>query len=88
MLNANKPARFGAQNSLYFQKGHGHGFQNLFDRFFSPAPDAARIQELLRTEEHYHLLANHIHEVIFTMDMDFKYTYISPSVEHQRGFTV
>ena len=64
------------------------GIKKLFDRFLFPAPDAGRIQELLRTEELYHLLANHIHEVIFTMDMDFKYTYISPSVEHQRGFTV
>jgi|GEM_PF-2267899 len=64
------------------------GIKKLFDRFLSPAPDAGRIQELLHTEELYHLLANHIHEVIFTMDMNFHYTYLSPSIERQRGFTV
>jgi len=45
-------------------------------------------EEALRASEgHYRLLAEYISDVIFTMDMKLKYTYISPSIERLVGFT-
>ena len=35
----------------------------------------------------YRLLAANIDDVIFTMDSSLRHIYVSPSIEHQRGFT-
>ncbi len=43
---------------------------------------------LQQSEEKYKALAENISDVIWMMDMSMKYTYISPSIESQRGFTV
>lgn len=48
----------------------------------------AAAEELAISEERYRLLAEHASEVIWTMDLDGRFTYISPSVEKLRGFTV
>lgn len=37
-------------------------------------------------EQKYNLLANHVQDVIATLDLDLKYTYISPSAEYRWGF--
>ncbi|MBV1753053.1 MAG: transporter substrate-binding domain-containing protein, partial [Desulfarculus sp.] len=43
--------------------------------------------KLIESEERYRLLAEHASDVIWTIDKDFKLTYVSPSVEKLRGFT-
>jgi len=48
-------------------------------------------QQLLyaRSEEsRYRLLAENTRDVIWTMDLEFNYTYLSPSIEELRGYTV
>ncbi len=43
---------------------------------------------LIKSEEKYRLLAENVTDLIYTHDMDFNMTYISPSVKQLRGFTV
>ena len=44
--------------------------------------------ELLESEARYRLLAENAADVIWTMDLEGKFTYISPSVMQLRGFSV
>jgi PAS domain S-box-containing protein len=43
---------------------------------------------LLESESKYRLLAENSKDVIFILDLDLKYTYVSPSVKELRGFEV
>ncbi len=40
-----------------------------------------------RSEEHLRLVTESLNDVIWTMDLDLRYTYVSPSIERQRGYT-
>ena len=45
-------------------------------------------EELKESEKKYRLITEGIKDVIWVMDMDFKFKYISPSIKELRGFTV
>jgi diguanylate cyclase (GGDEF)-like protein/PAS domain S-box-containing protein len=45
-------------------------------------------RDLAASEERHRLLADHATDVIWTMTLDGRFTYVSPSVEKLRGFTV
>ncbi len=47
-----------------------------------------RKEEKEKAEAQYRLITENIEDVIWTMDMDMKFTYISPSIYQQRGYTV
>ncbi len=47
-----------------------------------------KISELEESEKRYRLLAENITDVIWMLDMDFNYLYMSPSIEHLCGYTV
>ncbi len=40
------------------------------------------------SERKYRMIAQNAVDIIFTMDMEFRFTYISPSVERMRGYSV
>jgi len=48
---------------------------------------AQTIKALAESEKQYRMLAENFSDVVWTMDMDFKYTYLSPSIKPLRGYT-
>lgn len=44
--------------------------------------------KLIESDKKFHILEKQIDDVIWTMDMNFRFTYLSPSVEKMHGFTV
>ena len=72
--------------------------RNYYENYYSPIKDAegtiigvsvfvVDITERKKAEELYQLLANHVDDFVWLMDLNLKITYQSPSVEKKRGFT-
>jgi PAS domain S-box-containing protein len=56
--------------------------------FLNDITERKRAEESLKESENkYRLLADNVNDVIFVLDMNLKYTYISPSVKIMRGYT-
>ena len=69
--------------------GRIHEVSQLADSLNRMATDLQRTMDELRASEaRYSLLANHAADVIWTMDLEGRFTYISPSVEALFGYTV
>ncbi|MGA9110929.1 MAG: PAS domain S-box protein [Smithella sp.] len=72
-----------AQGSIVMSKGKPVAIQVIA----RDITEHKRADELLKkSESKYRLLADNIHDVIFVMDMDLKYSYLSPSVKLLRGY--
>ncbi|MFZ1036448.1 MAG: PAS domain S-box protein, partial [Smithella sp.] len=58
-----------------------------FQVIYQDITDRKRAEETLKkSESKYRLLADNIHDVIFVMDMNLTYSYLSPSVKLLRGY--
>ena len=60
----------------------------LFAQTIGNLASRKRIEaEIHESERRYRLLAHNALDVIWTMDLQGKFTYVSPSVERLRGYT-
>ncbi|MGB3128842.1 MAG: PAS domain S-box protein, partial [Dehalococcoidia bacterium] len=63
--------------------------QGQFATVFTDITQHKRVVEALQESgAHYRLLAENVTDVIWTMDMSLRYTYVSPSVTRLRGYSV
>lgn len=61
--------------------------QRIEGIFWDVTDNKCMEDELRASEKKYHLLADNVTDGIFTMDMNFKYTYASPSAHNIVGYT-
>jgi PAS domain S-box-containing protein len=63
--------------------------KDLLHSIIHDITDRKRVEEKLReSEEKYRLIAENMADVIALLDMNLRFTYISPSILRLRGFTV
>ncbi|GEM_PF-892428 len=58
----------------------GADIENVYERILST-------QQLEKSDERYRLIADNTEDVIWVIDKELHYTYLSPSVFRQRGYT-
>ena len=75
----------GSASLIADAQGRPSGFRGLF----RDVTDSKRArEELQKSEERYRLLAENANDIIYTIDMQTRLTYISPSVSRILGFSV
>jgi PAS domain S-box-containing protein len=63
--------------------------KEYFVAVFDVITERKRVEQALKeSETKYRLLAEYAIDVIWTLDMSLRYTYISPSVMSQRGYSI
>lgn len=71
--------------------GHKPTYEELEQRLEVLERDVVTLskleQSLRQSESLYRLLAHNVNDVIWTMDMNLRFTYVSPAVKQLRGFT-
>ena len=64
-------------------------YQRLYEKLSGEVSDRKEAERALwGSEERFQLIAENVADVIWTMDIDLNFTYVSPSVFQQRGYTV
>jgi PAS domain S-box-containing protein len=72
--------------SVYLMRD-SNGDPKAFQGIARDITDRKKIETALQeSEKRYRLLADNITDVLFTMDMNLNYTYVSPSVKQLRGY--
>ena len=64
-----------------------HGKQAVLSIARNIAERKKAEEAMVQSESHYRLLANNIRDVIWTMDLEGKFTYVSPSAFQLSGYT-
>lgn len=85
-IHKNGSRRFGELRSAVYPDSSGRvkTIIQVIDITIRKLSDEA----LRKSEAQYRLLAENVSDIIFTMDTSLRFTYISPSVERIRGYTV
>ena len=75
-------------SARFYPLKNGAGQINNIVVLANDITDRVTAQEALKkSEARYRLLAENITDVIWTMDINLRFTYVSPSVERLRGYT-
>jgi len=64
-------------------------YQRLYEKLSGEVSDRKQAEEALwGSEERFRVIAENVADVIWTMDIDLSFTFISPAIVRQRGYTV
>jgi diguanylate cyclase (GGDEF)-like protein/PAS domain S-box-containing protein len=93
VLATQKPQTFVNEYTLndrnYFFEINAYPIEDGLAVLTKDITERRRAEEALReSESHYRLLAENVTDVVWTLDMNLRPTYVSPSVERLSGYTV